>query len=150
MGFRSIFMKISYNWLKQFLQIGWEAEKTAELLSDLGLEVERIVSSESVTGGVKGLVVGEVLACKPAPSADRLKLTTVDIGQNTPLQIVCGAPNVDAGQKVAVATIGTTLYPEKGEAWTIKKGKIRGEESQGMICAEDEIGLGKDRKSVVE
>src|SRR5690606_8592716 len=149
MGFRSIFMKISYNWLKQFLQIGWEAEKTAELLTDLGLEVEGISSFESVKGGLKGIVVGEVLTCKPHPNADRLKLTTVDIGQKTPLQIVCGAPNVDAGQKVAVATIGTTLYTEKGEAWTIKKGKIRGEESQGMICAEDEIGLGNDHGGIM-
>ena len=149
MGFRSIFMKISYNWLKQFLQIGWEAEKTAELLTDLGLEVEGISSFESVKGGLKGIVVGEVLTCKPHPNADRLKLTTVDIGQKTPLQIVCGAPNVDAGQKVAVATIGTNLYTEKGEAWTIKKGKIRGEESQGMICAEDEIGLGNDHGGIM-
>lgn len=142
-------MKISYNWLKQFLHIGWEAEKTAELLTDLGLEVEGISSFESVKGGLKGIVVGEVLTCLPHPNADRLKLTTVDIGQGDPLQIVCGAPNVAAGQKVAVATIGTTLYTDKGEAWTIKKGKIRGEESQGMICAEDEIGLGNDHGGIM-
>src|SRR5690606_25771257 len=135
-------MKISYNWLKQFLQLSWEAEKTAELLTDLGLEVEGISPFESVKGGLKGVVVGEVLTCQQHPNADRLKVTTVDIGQASPLQIVCGAPNVAVGQKVPVATLGTILYRDKGEAWEIKKGKIRGEESQGMICAEDELGLG--------
>lgn len=142
-------MKISYNWLKQFLQIGWEAEKTAGLLTDLGLEVEGISSYESVKGGLRGIVVGEVLSCVQHPNADRLKLTTVDIGGNLPLQIVCGAPNVATGQKVPVATIGSTLYTDKGEAWTIKKGKIRGEESQGMICAADEIGLKGDPSGIM-
>ena len=125
-------MKISYNWLKQFLQIDWDAQKTGELLTDLGLEVEGITQFESVKGGLKGIVVGHVLTCEKHPNADRLKITTVDIGQEAPLQIVCGAPNVAAGQKVPVATVGTTLYTKEGEAWTIKKGKIRGEVSQGI------------------
>lgn len=142
-------MKISYNWLKQFLQLDWEAAKTAELMTDLGLEVEGISKFESIKGGLAGIVVGEVTSCVQHPNADRLKLTTVDIGQGTPLQIVCGAPNVSTGQKVAVATVGTTLYTDTGEAWTIKKGKIRGEESQGMICAEDEIGLGPDHDGIL-
>ena len=142
-------MKISYNWLKQFLQIDWEAQKTGELLTDLGLEVEGISQFESVKGGLKGIVVGHVLTCVQHPNADRLKLTTVDVGQESPLQIVCGAPNVAAGQKVPVATIGTTLYTKEGESWVIKKGKIRGEESQGMICAEDEIGLGDSHAGIM-
>ena len=142
-------MKISYNWLKQFLQIDWDAQKTAELLTDLGLEVEGISQFESVKGGLKGIVVGHVLTCEKHPNADRLKLTTVDIGQEAPLQIVCGAPNVAAGQKVPVATVGTTLYTKEGEAWVIKKGKIRGEVSQGMICAEDEIGLGESHDGIM-
>jgi phenylalanyl-tRNA synthetase beta chain len=135
-------MKISYNWLKQFLQIDWEASKTGELLTDLGLEVEGIETRESIKGGLKGIVVGKVLTCIQHPNADRLKITTVDLGADAPVQIVCGAPNVSAGQKVPVATIGTTLYDDKGVGFKIKKGKIRGEESYGMICAEDELGLG--------
>jgi len=142
-------MKISYNWLKQFLQIEWDAQKTGELLTDLGLEVEGITQFESVKGGLKGIVVGHVLTCESHPNADRLKLTTVDIGQEAPVQIVCGAPNVAAGQKVPVATVGTTLYTKEGEAWVIKKGKIRGEVSQGMICAEDEIGLGESHDGIM-
>lgn len=142
-------MKISYNWLKQFLQIDWDAQKTGELLTDLGLEVEGITQFESVKGGLKGIVVGHVLTCESHPNADRLKLTTVDIGQEAPVQIVCGAPNVAAGQKVPVATVGTTLYTIEGEAWVIKKGKIRGEVSQGMICAEDEIGLGESHDGIM-
>lgn len=142
-------MKISYNWLKQFLQIDWDAEKTGELLTDLGLEVEGISKFESVQGGLEGVVVGHVLTCDKHPNADRLKLTTVDIGQGSPVQIVCGAPNVEAGQKVPVATVGTTLYSKEGEAWKIKKGKIRGEESHGMICAEDELGLGESHDGIM-
>ncbi|WP_411895545.1 phenylalanine--tRNA ligase subunit beta [Winogradskyella sp. A2] len=142
-------MKISYNWLKQFIKIDWDAEKTGELLTDLGLEIEGIEAYESVKGGLKGIVVGEVLTCKQHPNADRLKLTTVDIGEDAPLQIVCGAPNVAKGQKVPVATIGTTLYSAEGEAWKIKKGKIRGEESHGMICAEDELGLGESHDGIM-
>ncbi|MEX0291201.1 MAG: phenylalanine--tRNA ligase subunit beta [Flavobacteriaceae bacterium] len=142
-------MNISYNWLKQFLQLDWEANKTAELLTDLGLEVEGITPFESITGSLKGVVVGHVLTCDKHPNADKLKLTTVDIGTANPVQIVCGAPNVAKGQKVAVATIGTTLYPSEGEPITIKKGKIRGEESFGMICAEDELGLGDDHEGIL-
>lgn len=142
-------MKISYNWLKQFLQIDWDAQKTGELLTDLGLEVEGITPFESVKGGLKGIVVGHVLTCEPHPNADRLKLTMVDIGQEAPVQIVCGAPNVAAGQKVPVATVGTTLFTKEGETWVIKKGKIRGEVSQGMICAEDEIGLGDSHDGIM-
>lgn len=142
-------MKISYNWLKQFLQVDWDAQKTGELLTDLGLEVEGISQFESVKGGLKGIVVGQVLTCEKHPNADKLKLTTVDIGQEAPLQIVCGAPNVAAGQKVPVATVGTTLYTPEGEAWVIKKGKIRGEVSEGMICAEDEIGIGESHDGIM-
>jgi phenylalanyl-tRNA synthetase beta chain len=142
-------MKISYNWLKQFIKIDWPAEKTSELLTDLGLEVEGIERYESVKGGLEGIVIGEVLTCEQHPNADRLKVTTVNIGEKTPVQIVCGAPNVAAGQKVPVATIGTTLYTAEGEAWTIKKGKIRGEESHGMICAEDELGLGESHDGIM-
>ena len=142
-------MKISYNWLKQFIKIDWTAEKTSELLTDLGLEVEGLESYQSVKGGLQGIVVGHVLTCEQHPNADRLKITTIDIGSEAPLAIVCGAPNVAAGQKVAVATIGTTLYSAEGEAWTIKKGKIRGEESHGMLCAEDELGLGKSHEGIM-
>ena len=142
-------MKISYNWLKQFINIDWEAEKTGELLTDLGLEIEGIDTYESIKGGLKGIVIGEVLTCVQHPNADRLKVTTVDIGADAPVQIVCGAPNVATGQKVPVATIGTTLYTTEGEAWKIKKGKIRGEESHGMICAEDELGLGESHDGIM-
>ncbi len=142
-------MKISYNWLKQFIKIDWTAEKTGNLLTDLGLEVEGIAHYQSVKGGLEGIVVGEVLTCIEHPNADKLKLTTVDIGEKEPLKIVCGAPNVAVGQKVPVATIGTTLYTEQGETWTIKKGKIRGEESYGMLCAEDELGLGKSHDGIM-
>lgn len=143
------FMKISYNWLKQFIDTNWEPEKTGELLTDLGLEIEGIEPYQSVKGGLEGVVVGHVLTCEQHPNADRLKCTTVDIGQGAPLQIICGAPNVAAGQKVPVATIGTTLYTPEGEAWTIKKGNIRGEASHGMICAEDELGLGKGHEGIM-
>jgi len=142
-------MNISYNWLKQFLKLDWDSKQTAELLTDLGLEVEGITPYETVKGGLKGIVVGQVLTCEQHPNADRLKLTTVDIGQEQPLQIVCGAPNVAKGQKVPVAIIGTTLYTNEGEAWIIKKGKIRGEESHGMICAEDELGVGDSHEGIM-
>ena len=142
-------MKISYNWLKQFIKTTWTPDEISELLTDLGLEVEGVTSFQSVKGGLQGIIVGEVLTCVQHPNADRLKVTTVNVGLENPLQIVCGAPNVAAGQKVPVATIGTTLYTEEGEAWTIKKGKIRGEESFGMICAEDELGLGKSHDGIM-
>ncbi|MGV6846598.1 MAG: phenylalanine--tRNA ligase subunit beta [Lutibacter sp.] len=142
-------MKISYNWLKQFLKIDWEADKTGALLTDLGLEVEGIEKVESIKGSLEGVVVGKVLTCKKHPNADRLNITTVDLGNGSPVQIVCGAPNVKAGQTVPVATIGTVLYDEKGEGFKIKKGKIRGEESFGMICAEDELGLGNSHEGIM-
>ncbi len=142
-------MKISYNWLKQFINIDWNAEQTSELLTDLGLEVEGLASFESIKGGLQGVLVGNVLTCDKHPNADKLKLTTVDVGLDTPLQIVCGASNVKTGIKVAVATIGTTLYTKEGEAWKIKKGKIRGEESHGMLCGEDELGLGEDTSGIM-
>ncbi len=142
-------MRISYNWLKQFIQLKQDAEKTGELLTDLGLEVEGIETFQSVKGGLEGVVVGHVLSCVPHENADRLKVTTVDIGGDNPVQIVCGAANVAEGQKVPVATVGTTLYDEKGAAWEIKKSKIRGESSHGMICAEDELGLGKSHDGIM-
>ena len=142
-------MKISYNWLKQFLKVDWEAEKTGELLTDLGLEVEGIETVESIKGSLAGVVVGKVLTCEQHPNADRLSVTTVNIGAENPVQIVCGAPNVAAGQTVPVATIGTVLYDDKGEGFKIKKGKIRGEESHGMICAEDELGLGQSHDGIM-
>ena len=142
-------MHISYNWLKQFINIQWEAKKTAELLTDLGLEVEGIREYESVRGGLKGVVVGHVLECSKHPNADKLSLAKVDVGDGDPVQIVCGAPNIAEGQKVPVATIGTVLYNEEGESWKIKKGKIRGEESHGMICAEDELGLGNSHDGIM-
>ncbi len=142
-------MNISYNWLKQFLKIDWEAQRTGELLTNLGLEVEGIHPYESVRGGLDGVVVGEVVQCEKHPNADTLKLTKVDIGMEAPLQIVCGAPNVAVGQKVPVATIGTTLFTKDDEAWMIKKGKIRGEASHGMICAEDELGLGDSHDGIM-
>ena len=142
-------MKISYNWLKEFLNIDLEAEKIGEILTDLGLEVEGIETFESVKGSLNGVVVGEVLSCEQHTNADRLKVTTVDLGNGEPVQIVCGAPNVAKGQKVPVATIGTVLYDDKGEGFTIKKGKIRGEISFGMICAEDELGIGSSHDGIM-
>ncbi|MET0759585.1 MAG: phenylalanine--tRNA ligase subunit beta [Flavobacterium sp.] len=142
-------MKISYNWLKQFIKIDWTSEETASLLTDLGLEVEGVEKYESLKGGLKGVVVGHVLTCVQHTNADKLRVTTVDIGDGTPIQIVCGASNVAVGQKVPVATIGTKLYDKEGNAFEIKKGKIRGEESHGMICAEDELGLGESHDGIM-
>src|SRR6218665_1898235 len=142
-------MKISYNWLKQFIKIDWKSEETAALLTDLGLEVEVVDKYQSVKGGLEGLVVGHVLTCVPHPNADRLKVTTVDLGDGAPVQIVCGAANIAAGQKVPVATIGTVLYDKDGAPFTIKKGKIRDKESHGMICAEDELGLGTSHDGIM-
>lgn len=142
-------MNISYNWLKQFINLPWDAEKTGELLTDLGLEVEGIEDFSSVKGGLKGIVVGHVLECEQHTNADRLKVTKVDVGNGEIIQIVCGAPNVAKGQKVPVAPVGTTLYDAEGKPWDIKKGKIRGEVSEGMICAEDELGLGKSHDGIM-
>lgn len=141
-------MKISYKWLKDLLTFDLSAEETSLYLTDCGLEVEGIDTFEMVKGGLKGLVVGEVLTCEAHPNSDHLHVTTVEVGLAEPLHIVCGAPNVAAGQKVVVATIGTTLY-QGDESFTIKKSKLRGEPSEGMICAEDEIGLGQSHDGIM-
>ena len=142
-------MNISYNWLKRYISLKDDAEKVATILTSIGLEVGTVEQVQSIRGGLKGLVVGHVLTCVPHPNSDHLHITTVDLGTpDSPLQIVCGAPNVAAGQKVIVATIGTVLYSGE-ESFTIKKGKIRGEESLGMICAEDEIGVGTDHAGIM-
>ena len=142
-------MKISHNWIKQYLTIDIALEKQLELLTDLGLEVEGTSVFESVKGSLQGVVVGEVLSCIPHPNADRLKVTQVNIGTEENVQIICGAPNVAAGQKVPVATVGTKLYDGDGNPFEIKKSKIRGEVSQGMICAEDELGLGLSHDGIM-
>jgi phenylalanyl-tRNA synthetase beta chain len=142
-------MKISYNWLKQFIKIDWKSEETAALLTDLGLEVEVVEKYQSVKGALEGVVVGQVMSCNPHPNADRLKITTVNLGDGNPVQIVCGAANVATGQKVAVATIGTVLYDKDGNSFVIKKGNIRDQESHGMICAEDELGLGTSHDGIM-
>ena len=142
-------MTISYNWLSEYLPEKLDPEKLSKILTSIGLEVESLEEYQSVKGGLKGILVGEVLTCEPHPGADRLRLTTVNIGQDEPLKIVCGAPNVAAGQKVLVATVGTTLYNKEGEALVMKKAKIRGEESMGMICAEDELGLGESHEGIL-
>ncbi|MEK9852123.1 MAG: phenylalanine--tRNA ligase subunit beta [Flavobacteriaceae bacterium] len=141
-------MKISHNWLQQFLKVSLPKEEISSMLTDLGLEVEGMHSFESIKGGLKGVVVGKVLSCEPHPNADRLKKTTVSIG-DTVVPIVCGAPNVAKDQKVAVATVGTTLYFNDGRTIKINKSKIRGEVSMGMICAEDELGLGSDHEGIL-
>ena len=141
-------MKISYNWIKQFLKIELPPEEVSEILTDLGLEVEGLNRYESIKGGLEGVVVGEVLHCSKHPNADRLRVTRVDLGKEQ-VQIVCGAPNVAKGQKVAVAMVGSTLYDKEGKPFLIQKNKIRGEESHGMICAEDELGLGESHQGIM-
>lgn len=142
-------MKISYNWLKQFIKLPTNPEETGNLLTDLGLEVEGITNFQSVKGGLKGIVTGHVLSCEQHPNADRLKLCKIDVGNGELLQIVCGAPNIAQGQKVPVATIGTSLYDSKGLPFEIKKGKIRGEASEGMVCSESELGLGSSHEGIM-
>ena len=142
-------MNISFNWLKEFLNIDIDIEEVSNILTDIGLEVEGIDYFQEIKGGFKGLLVGEVVSCIKHPNADRLKLTTVNIGEESLLQIVCGAPNVKEGLIVVIATVGTTLYPLKGNEFKINKSKIRGELSQGMICAEDEIGIGKAHDGII-
>ncbi|MCB9185682.1 MAG: phenylalanine--tRNA ligase subunit beta [Flavobacteriales bacterium] len=142
-------MDISYNWLKQYLKVDIDVNEAAALLTGSGLEVEKVIPFSSVEGGLEGLVIGEVLTREKHPDADRLSVTTVDVGGETPLDIVCGAPNVAAGQKVVVATVGAKLYPSEGEPFEIKKSKIRGAVSEGMICAEDEIGLGESHDGIM-
>jgi len=141
-------MKISYNWLKQYINIKVEPEKLSKLLTDCGLEVEGLEKFQSIKGGLEGVVIGEVKTKVQHPNADKLTLTTVDVGKDELLNIVCGAPNVEAGQKVLVATIGTWLYMED-DSFQIKKSKIRGQVSEGMICAEDELGLGKSHDGIM-
>ncbi len=142
-------MKISYNWLKEYISINNTPEQVAQWLTDIGLEVEAIEQSEAVKGGLQGVVVGEVLECAQHPDADKLHVTKVNVGTGELLQIVCGAPNVAAGQKVPVATIGATLYFSNGDEVKIKKSKLRGVESFGMICAEDELGLGASHDGIM-
>jgi len=141
-------MNISYQWLKEYLDFDLTPEETAKILTSIGLETGSIEPVEPIKGGMEGLVVGEVLTCTDHPNSDHLHLTTVNIGQNEPLKIVCGANNVAAGQKVIVATVGTTLYMND-QSLTIKRSKIRGEESNGMICAEDEIGIGTNHDGII-
>ena len=142
-------MTISYNWLCDYLPVKPAPDALSTILTSVGLEVESLEPYQSVKGGLEGLVIGEVITCIQHPGADKLKLTKVNIGQAELLQIVCGAPNVAAGQKVIVATVGTTIHPTKGDPITMKVAKIRGEESHGMICAEDEIGLGESHAGIV-
>ena len=142
-------MKISYNWLKQFIKIDLPVEEISNLLTDIGLEVEQIEKYESIKGGLKGVLVGEIVKCEKHPNADRLKVTKVDVGSKNLLSIVCGAPNVSSGQTVLVATIGSTLNMYDGSVLKIKKGKIRGEISEGMICAEDELGLSDNHDGIL-
>ena len=150
------YMKISYNWLKEYLpqdeitsKMTENPQKLGDILTSVGLEVESIEKYEEIPDGLKGLIIGEVITCEKHPDADKLKITTIDNGNGQTLQIVCGADNIAAGQKVIVATVGTTLYPMGGEPFMIKKAKIRGVESNGMICAEDEIGIGESHEGVI-
>lgn len=142
-------MTISYNWLCDYLPENIEIDRLSKILTSIGLEVESVTPFESIKGGLKGLVIGEVLTCTKHPNADKLSLTTVNVGTETPLNIVCGASNVAAGQKVVVAPIGATIYPLTGDALTMEKRKIRGELSEGMICAEDEIGLSNNHDGIL-
>ena len=141
-------MKISYNWIKDYLKIDLEPARVAEILTGIGLEIEGMEEWKSVKGGLEGVVIGKVLTCKKHPDADKLSVTTVDIGTSQPLQIVCGAPNVAEGQIVPVATVGTQVF-KGSEVFEIKKSKIRGELSEGMICAEDELGLGNSHDGIM-
>ena len=142
-------MKISINWLKDFIKTDHSPEEISEILTNLGLEVEKISSFESIKGGLAGVVAGKVLKCGKHPNADRLKVTSIDIGDNEVCEIVCGAPNIDKGQIVPVATVGSKIYTNQGEEIKIKKSKIRGVISNGMVCAEDEIGLGDSHEGIM-
>lgn len=142
-------MKISYNWLKEFIDFKQNPTEIGDILTQTGLEVEGIERIEKIPGGLKGIVVGEVKECEKHPNADKLKITKVDIGTESLSDIVCGAPNVAVGQKVLVATVNSTIHPTNGEPFTIKKAKIRGEVSEGMICAEDELGLGTSHDGIM-
>ena len=141
-------MKISFKWLKNYLDFQLTPERISEILTDTGLEIEGLHSFEEIQGGLEGIVIGEVMSCEPHPDADRLKVTTVNLGDEI-VQIVCGAPNVRKGIKVVVSKVGATLYPKGEKHFKIKKAKIRGVESVGMICAEDEIGLGVAHEGII-
>ena len=141
-------MKISYNWLNEYLNLDFSIDELSDLLTDIGLEVEGVENIQSIKGGLEGVVVGKVLTKVKHPNADRLNLTTVDIGSKDPLQIVCGAPNVDKDLYVMVATVGTTLYTNE-DSFQIKKSKIRGEVSEGMICSENELNIGEDQAGIM-
>src|SRR5690606_38492578 len=143
-------MNISYNWLKNYIDTDKTPEELSLILTDIGLEVETVEKVQGVPGGLEGLVVGEVKTCEQHPNADKLKVTTVDAGGQALLHIVCGAPNVRAGLKVIVAQVGTVCHPTTGEPFKITKSKIRGEVSEGMLCGEDELGLGTSHAGIVE
>ena len=144
-------MNVSYNWLKRYLDADLTAERMAEILTELGLEVEEFEKIETIKGGLKGVVVGEVLTCEDHPDSDHLHITTVDVGAEAPLQIVCGAANCRQGLKVMCATVGSVLYPiNSDEEFKIKRSKIRGVESLGMLCAEDELGIGRNHEGIME
>src|SRR5690606_26234725 len=143
-------MKISLNWLKDYIDIDdIPAGQIGEMLTRSGLEVEGMETFEQVKGGLEGLVIGEVIECQKHPNADKLSVTKVNIGGEEPLPIVCGAPNVRAGQKVVVAPVGTTIYPINHEPAKLTKAKIRGEISEGMIVAEDEVGVGPSHDGII-
>ena len=144
-------MNISYNWLKNYIDTDLSAEEISVILTDIGLEVESFEKVETIRGGLSGVVIGQVLTCVDHPDSDHLHITTVDVGSGEPLQIVCGAANCRAGLKVMCATVGAVLYPNGGEEeFKIKRSKIRGVESLGMLCAEDELGIGTDHAGIME
>ena len=142
-------MTISYNWLCEYLPVKINPERLSQILTSIGLEVESLEKYESIKGSLNGLIVGEVLTCVKHPNADKLKLTTVNVGEDNALQIVCGAPNVAVGQKVIVAKPGVTIFPFGDKPITLQVAKIRGVESYGMICAEDEIGLSENHAGIL-
>jgi len=142
-------VKVSYNWLKDYIDIDKPVDEVSEILTNLGLEVEKVEDFESIKGSLEGIIVGEVLSCKKHPNADRLKLTNIDLGKEGKFEIVCGAPNISKGQKVAVATVGSVIYTNSGEKIKISKSKIRGVVSNGMVCAEDEIGLSTSHDGIM-
>ena len=142
-------MKVSYNWLKDYLDIDKPVDEVSEILTNLGLEVEKVEDFESIKGSLEGIIVGEVLSCKKHPNADRLKVTNIDLGEQGKFEIVCGAPNIEKGQMVPVAVVGSKIYTNEGDEIKIKKSKIRGVVSNGMVCAEDEIGLGDSHDGIM-
>ena len=141
-------MNISYKWLKEYVDFSLSPNEVADALTSIGLEVDGVEEVQAIKGGLRGLVVGHVLTCEPHPNSDHMHICSVDLGGEAPVQIVCGAHNVAAGQKVVVATLGTTLY-DGDQEFTIKKSKLRGVESLGMICAEDEIGVGTSHDGII-